>query len=206
MEKINYVLHKLHPDAENGVFFIKKFMKKNKINLYPFTVAFDFDCDELGYYLDIEGSRTIYYNPLVCEFITEESEHSPGFLRDYSHFGTLVHEFIHMMFDIHSKGKIIEDYTKKFPSDRIWFHHHMSANIEEEMVGLFMIYATNPLLLKLLNKDRYLFFKKYYLPAYPCSNKHFIKVYNEWPYKCKKEIHEKCGIAVDLSENKVYKI
>lgn len=187
---------------------IKRFKEKNNIN-FNLTINLDFLLNDSGVYIPSKPTN-IYVNPdlVVYNSYEENSEKINsyyGYINDCSLLGNVMHEFSHFLcYEIYQK--IVDEYKKVFPKDRLYLCEYSNENVNEEIAEIIRLYLINPLLLKLINSDVYKFFRKRFISPNPTSQKHTIQMVDDFPISIKTELKEKWNIVHDLNQNKIINI
>jgi len=180
---------------------IEDFQKKNKTK-YNIKIDFDYGMEYSAGEFDEEKPNVIYLNPDNC-LPTEESL-ALGSVEDGSIFGTMMHEFAHLILLGH-RVDVRTAYLKNFNLQRQWINDYCETDIEEEMAEVFRLYLVNPLLLKLILPDAFKFFKKQFKSPSPCSQKHTVAMYNDFSWTVKEHLRDTFGIDHDVYEDKIIK-
>lgn len=187
--------------------------KTEKINnmYFDLNVCLDWSMsEEAGAFYPFEEDNNIYVNPAQCKSMQEASEELttpfwPGYLRDHTAFGVVMHEFAHFI-----THKVIDEarvqYLLQYPTDRLYINEYCNNDIEDEIAEILTLYFTNPYLLKLIDQGRWSFFKKFIKSPIPTSTLQCYKSYNSFPIGAKEELKNKFGIVFSQSEMDFIKI
>lgn len=180
-----------------AVELIKKFAAVNKLN-FNLNVIYDFTIEEYGCYYPENDPKSIYVNPQRC---LENGNNSIGYVDDTTLFGIIIHEFAHYMTYVVYK-KLITDYKKQFPTERLVLGEYCNNDIEDEIAEAIVLYIENPYLFKMIEPKFYKFYKNYFKSPAPCSSKHCNALYMNFTSEMKKNIKTKWGFSWDYNLNK----
>ena len=174
------------------------------------TIKLDFTLEDpiSGFYLFKDDVFAIYVNPQNCNSmndihfgINNEELSNHGYIADMTMLGVTIHEFCHFLcWQIFPTLKT--DYTEAFPTERLYLTEYANTDVEEELVEIMRLYITNPLFLKLINKDVYNFLKGYFKSPYPCSDKHSYAFYSDFPEEVKRGLKNKWNIVYNVKTKK----
>lgn len=191
---IGVFLLNVESDVKFAIDLIYKFQKINN-KRYKIKIFYDYSLiEEYGYY-DYEPNQTeaiFKINPLKCHLEDKQNKQRKGFIEDYNISSTILHEFGHFL---DFKYNITELYIKQ-DFKKIELGGYAKTNIIEEFAELIVLYLTNPYLLRHIDKSRYKFLRNLFKSPTPCSEKRFLKVYNEWSDDAKEECYKLYGINV----------
>lgn len=194
---------------------IEKLFAANNVKLKtPLSIKLDFmlpdDTSGCYYYKDDEFA--IHINPNNCNshddiyfgFKNKELSFS-GYVGDFSPIGVAIHEISHFMcYQVYPN--LINDYTKEFPTDRLYLNEYASLDIAEEVAEIMRLYIINPMLLKLIDARVYSFMSKVFKSPYPCSHKHLYTFYEDYPTKVRSELQKKWKIIYNMQTKKFERI
>lgn len=186
---------------------IRKFKVKNDIG-FRLSICIDHLIDDYGIYKpDIPHS--IFVNPDLAININDierkEMKCYHGYVNDYSLLANTLHEFAHFLCHLIYKT-ILSDYEKTFPRNRLYLCEYSNENIDEEFAEIIRLYILNPYLLKMIDNSVYNFIKKYFKSPSPVTNRHSMKIVDDFPIDIKNELKEKWKIVHDYGVNKLIKI
>jgi hypothetical protein len=186
-------------DINKAEKYINKFKYYNDLKFPEFTVIFDYKLPWAGVWYDKskEHKYKIYVNPDRCEveddrsLAVESNRRAEGYTDNPSVTAVILHEFCHF---IDSKYKIYEKYKKEFAkNDKV----EINEIKEESCIDFFVLYIVNPYLLKLLSKERYEFYKRFFKSPISNEKKHFLITYSNWDDTVKKECKTKWKLSVE---------
>jgi len=205
-------IEKLHYESYLAIKLIERLLIKNNINRV-LRIAYDFDCDDGGYYYPLMKTDTIFVNPDNCYNLRQynnddarpENMFYPGYVCDYTIYGTILHEFSHFLcFQVYKN--IIDDYKKEFPNKRLYLNSYSNAEIDEEIANTITLYISNPYLLKLISEKHFKFFKSFFKTPRPISSNNCFLIYQKFPIHVKNELKTKWGIIYNFQNKQFEKI
>ncbi len=95
-----------------------------------------------------------------------------------------IHEFNHLLDERLKLGK---KYEEEFPKP-FFTNDNCKVDRREELSENLSLYFLNPYFLKLINKERFNFFKNLFVSPTPVTKANFIKRYKSW----NPQIHQLC--------------
>jgi hypothetical protein len=205
-------IEKLHYESYMAIKLIERLLRKNNINRV-LRIAYDFECEDGGYYYPLMKTDTIFVNPDNCYNIRQYKEDDaspenmfyPGYTSDNTIYGTILHEFSHFLcFQVFKN--IMEEYKKEFPNKRLYLNSYSNAEIDEEIANLITLYISNPYLLKLISEKHFDFLKRFFKTPRPVSSNTCFQIYQKFPIHVKQELKEKWGIIYNHERKKFEKI
>jgi hypothetical protein len=196
-----------HLDTFHAMYLIDKLAKKNDLD-FDLSIAYDFAELEAGVYFPTKKkhSHRIFVNPLNCKLqdeidANEEEPFYPGYSKDISLFGVVLHEFCHFLQHI-IYTTIIKDYKEAFPIERFYLNEYSGNEIHDELAEIMTLYITNPYLLKLISKNHWKFCNKYFKSPVSCSTQRCAHIYKGFPIHIKKDMKERWKIVYNISSEK----
>lgn len=184
------VIYKCNKEIDLAVELIDKFKRINKDN-FRFNINIDYDIKDCGYY---ESGSGIVINPGLMSkpFF---SYGSPLTLQ--TNITTLVlHEFGHFLDSRYKIELKYLDYCEKHATLPITPYAQYDNLLYEEIAEILQLFMSNPYLLKLVDKKRYNWFRKFFKSPTPCTEKEFIKIWNTWNFKTKNECAHSYSVSV----------
>ena len=178
-----------------AVKLIERFRDKNEVPLQKLIIRTDFEENDFGcyYYDKKKGQCTIYVNPTEC--MRHEMN---GFGRhpdDYSLTGVVVHEFCHFIDDLY---KLERKYRKNnFSRKRLCVNVWAKNAVVEELTELLAMFILNPYLLKVLDEERYDWFRSLFIPITPCTKNYFMNQYKKWCPDAKQVMKKKFNLVIN---------
>lgn len=201
-------IEKLHHESYQAIKLIERLLRINNINRV-LRIAYDFECNDGGYYYPLMKTDTIFVNPDNCYNIREYKEDDdrpenmfyPGYCCDNTIFGTILHEFAHFLcFQVYKN--IIDEYKKEFPKKRLFLSAYSNTDVDEEIANLILLYISNPYLLKLVSDKHYKFLKRFFISPLATSAPTCFNIYQKFPIHIKGELKSKWGIIYNHSTKK----
>ena len=186
---------KNNENVDYAIYTLNRFEKINNFKKIPLNIILNYELmdDEFdGYYLcgffyqnSKKNKWAVFINPSECNDIPNF-----GYVSDFSIYGTIIHEFCHLLQFTIFKEKIIGYYINKF-EDKLVFNPESGDERFEELADIMALYITNPYLLKHIDSERYNFCKKYFKSPIPCTESTFKKLWSGWTdtiqNRCKKK-------------------
>lgn len=194
--------------------------KLQKINNLKFNLEIVYDYNLIDEEFPQNQLRGIYYhdtphkifvNPEACESIQEphindKALYYYGYTNDLTIFGVVIHEFCHFLTNQVFQD-LMEDYTYTFQTYRLYLNEYSdSCKLNEEVAENMTLYITNPLLLKMISKDHWKFFKTYFRSPTASSVKKLYQIYDLYPQSIKTHLKEKWKIVYNYQTNKFEKL
>ena len=176
---------------------IERFQQKNDTN-YKINIQFDYTMPLSAGEYDEDKPNIIFINPDNC--LPDEENISLGAPEDPSIFGTIMHEFAHLVL-LGKRRDVRTAYLKEFNLQRNWINDYCETDVEEEMAETFRLYLVNPFLLKLMLPEAHNFFRKHFKSPTPCSQKHAVAMYEDFGWSTKESLREVFGIEHDVYED-----
>jgi hypothetical protein len=176
---------------------IERFSKINKVKI-KIDVALDWNMPEAGIYYcqNKKYKNKIFINPKNCGSITDATDYYIGYSKDITIFGVILHEFSHFLcYQVYPT--LINDYKKYFATERLYLNDYSNNEIRDEIAEIMTLYFTNPFLLKLISKKHIQFFKKYFKSISPCSYRHMLMMYQDYPIPVKEDMIKRWNIIFD---------
>ena len=169
-------------EVEKAARLIETYKEKND-NKSKVIIMLDLKTEYLGYFLYESHHRRvcIYVNPVSCEM--EQESGITGHPEDKGVCNTIMHEWGHFVDD---KLNLAKEYKKKkwnIKNLYVTRYAKTSGELCEEIAELLALYFTNPYYLKLIDKERFDWFKSKFKSPAPCGKSTFMKYYNNWPKK-----------------------
>ncbi len=210
---INVTISKPQKLAIIAIDLINKFLIKNNIKDFNLEIVYDYDLKD-----DDEPLRGIYYyckpskifiNPLNCEDhentnAVDSYKFYCGYTKDLTLYGVIIHEFCHCIIEERFKP-LTKDYCKEFSTQRLYLNDYSDNAIDDEIAEAMTLYLTNPYLLKMISKDHFNFFKKYFFSPLPSSNNKLYLIYNSFPQSIKLDLNDRWKIYYNFELNKFEK-
>lgn len=164
---------------------ISKFKELNKLS-FDLTICIDYKLDGPGVF-DPETPGKIYINPRQC--LKSKSVHrktcAMGYVNSYTIQDVIIHEFCHFL---DQKYGILADYSTIFGKDRCRINNNCNS-LNEEIAEILNIYIVNPMLLKMIDKKRWKFFRSMFKSPAPTSKVRFLEFWKAWS----KDIQRNCA-------------
>jgi len=199
------------PPQEITVFMIllKRMKKKNNLD-FCLKIMIDYSMPGMGVYFRSKKGM-IFINPENCiniediSNINDKVDFWNGYVKDLTLFGVTIHEFCHYASEEVFSG-MINDYRKTFPTKRLRLNDYSNNSIDDEIAETMTLYITNPLFLKLISKEHWDFFKKYFTSPVPTSHKQSYDIYEKFPPIIKERLKNDWNIDYNILTNKFFKL
>jgi predicted SprT family Zn-dependent metalloprotease len=191
MKTSEFPMKTIQEEIKSALVKIKKFKKINNIRFNP-KIVIDYKIDSAGFmYFDFAG-KAIYLNPKICKDKTKHTRIiADGYIDSYTIYSVIMHEFSHYM-------DLFFDIKKDFMDiSRTIINSNAKQSRSEEIAEVLTLFIINPYILKIINKECYIFIKSIFKSPTPCSKKEFIKIYNSWTDKIKEHAKNVLGIKVE---------
>ncbi len=170
---------------------IKKFIRINKLSVKP-KIIVTYTIDTLGCFYFNWDEKSIYINPKLSrlEYKKPRGIYAHGYINSCKMSDVIIHEFGHL---IDEKLEINKDFENV---QSINLNKYSLPNKTECFAEAFILYITNPFLLKILHKNTYMFMKSKFKSPTSCSKKYFLSIYAQWNKKIKAHAENKLGLVV----------
>jgi hypothetical protein len=178
-------------EIEKAITLINKFLKLNKLKI-NFKVNIDYSLDSYG---EFDPSKRFEFtvNPDKFHYYPEsEANNAAGFTYDRTLLGVCIHEFCHL---VDEQLGLEQLYRAEF-KEKLILNHYCEDMWCEEMAEVFMLFITNPYLLKHIDDDRFDFFGSMFKSPTKCSEASFKAKYRLWTKGIKRICRDLWGIHV----------
>ena len=205
--KIQVGIAKLHEETYLAIALIDKILVKNNINRNV-KISYDFMTESAGYHYIAHTIDTIYINPDNCKSLKtydiddggKENLHYPAYTLDNTIFGTVLHEFSHLLHCQIFKT-MSNDYLKEFPNKRLFLNWYSNNEIDDELANIMVLYITNPYLLKLISNQHFKYMKRYFKSPVSATKYRCGELYKRFPIHIKNDLKNRWGIIYNFDTN-----
>lgn len=129
---------------------VTKIQKLNNIE-EDIEIVFDFDTKDAGYYYS--NDYKLYINPF------KRLDYCYGHPSGHDIRNIIFHEYGHYLDGKFNIAKPYRSYVRK--KGHLYLCDHSKKNIGEEIAEIISLYISNPLLLKMMDKERFEFYQSY---------------------------------------------
>lgn len=188
-----------HSEIKKCMGTISRFRTLNKLK-FEVLICVDYKLESPGIHYDELPDR-IYVNPAKCQRLKSGNRRTcaSGYVNSYTIYDVLLHEFGHFL---DHKYDILKKYITEFGNNRCKINDNCSTNSMEEIAELLNVFIVNPMLLKLIDKRRWLFFKRIFKSPTATSKIKFIEFWKSWS----KDIRDNCArtLKIHVTRGRIY--